>query len=185
MMVERRITDLKRTAVLLIVVLLPCTVVATSNAVNGPSQISSFTTSTATFWTTAVFSLTTTTTLTTTLEQNTIVTSPLSTLIQVTQTTTVSSTTTYTVTSSVSTTATFSQSSIVIITNPSTVTMQVLGNVWGESLAGLLAIIALAITLAPKMLNVKRKIIVCEKCGFRNPPFAESFCVKCGHQFKT
>jgi hypothetical protein len=71
-----------------------------------------------------------------------------------------------------------------IITQVSTQTTQLLGTIWGESLA--LVLLAGAVTgfVVPKLHSSPRKGVVCSKCGNRNPAFARGFCVKCGNSLK-
>jgi len=69
---------------------------------------------------------------------------------------------------------------IVTLTSVSTATTQILGNIWGESLAVLLFAAAIASYLIPKGRSKRPRGIVCRKCGNLNPPFAAHRCVKCG-----
>jgi len=45
----------------------------------------------------------------------------------------------------------------------------------------LLCIVATKSSLTP---IVRRKVRQCTACGFRNPPYAKAFCVKCGHRLE-
>jgi len=67
-----------------------------------------------------------------------------------------------------------------ILTQVPTEATQLLGNIWGESLAAALFLAAVASLVAPKLHSRRPKGLVCRSCGTRNPPFAMSFCVKCG-----
>lgn len=68
-----------------------------------------------------------------------------------------------------------------ISTQVSTQAIQLLGTVWGESLALVLFVGALMSFVVPRLHSRLPRGVVCGKCGNRNPPFARAFCVKCGH----
>jgi ribosomal protein L40E len=70
------------------------------------------------------------------------------------------------------------------LTQISTQTMQILGNVWGEALALVAFVGAVVSYLIPKVSSRRPKGIVCKKCGYLNPPFARAHCVKCGNPLK-
>jgi ribosomal protein L40E len=70
------------------------------------------------------------------------------------------------------------------VTEISTQTTQILGNVWGESLAVVALAGAITSYLIPKAGSRRPKGIVCKNCGNLNPPFARAFCVKCGKALK-
>jgi len=91
-----------------------------------------------------------------------------------------------TITSNYATTlgATVTATISVILTQVSTQSTQLLGNIWGESLALVLAVAALASFAVPKLRSGRPKGVVCSKCGNRNPPYGGDFCVKCGHSLK-
>jgi len=75
---------------------------------------------------------------------------------------------------------TVTATNIVTLTSVSTETTQILGNIWGESLAVFLFAVAIASYLIPKGRSKRPQGIVCRKCGNLNPPFAAHRCVKCG-----
>lgn len=92
--------------------------------------------------------------------------------------TTVTSTATYVVGGTVTAT------SSITMTTVSTQSTQMLGNIWGESLAFVLVVGAILSFIVPKVHSKPPKGIVCRKCGNLNPPFARTFCVKCGQSLK-
>jgi hypothetical protein len=100
--------------------------------------------------------------------------------VQETQTATQTSVTS--VTSSYTTTlsGTLTQTITYSITTVSTQTTPLLGNIWGVSLALVLLLGAVASFIVPRLLSVRPRGLVCSECGYRNPPFARSFCSKCG-----
>jgi hypothetical protein len=61
----------------------------------------------------------------------------------------------------------------------------VLANLWGELGVGLLALGALATMLVPRIRSFRASPVVCRHCGFMNPRFAKSFCVRCGEALET
>jgi len=125
-------------------------------------------------------------------------------LTTITNPTTVSTTTTETLNSTVQGTQTLTQTSVTTITSSyttvlsgtltefitstttevSTRTTILLGNIWGESIALVLLLFAIASFIVPRVGSVRPSGSTCSECGFRNPPFAKSFCVKCGHSLK-
>jgi ribosomal protein L40E len=91
-------------------------------------------------------------------------------------------TVTSTLTSAVGGTVT--ATSTVTVTSVSTQTTQILGNIWGVSLAVVLFAGATASYLIPKAGSKRPKGIVCRSCDTLNPPFARAWCVKCGASLK-
>ena len=118
----------------------------------------------------AIVYTTTTQTLNSTIEGTQTVVQPSLTTVTSTYTTVISGAMTETVSA--------------ILTQVSTETTQLLGNVWGESLALILFVAAIASYLVPKTHSRRPKGMVCTSCGNRNPPFARAFCVKCGQPLK-
>jgi ribosomal protein L40E len=80
--------------------------------------------------------------------------------------------------------ATVTEAITAIVTQVVTETTQLLGNIWGESIALILLAAALASYVVPKLHSRPPTGVVCSKCGNRNPPFARTYCVKCGHSLK-
>ena len=76
---------------------------------------------------------------------------------------------------------TVTTTSTVALTEVSTQATQILGNVWGVSLALVAFVGAIASYLILKVGARRPKGLVCGNCGTRNPPFARTHCVKCGH----
>jgi len=69
------------------------------------------------------------------------------------------------------------------VTTTSTQSIQLLDNAFGELLV--IACVAAAVMIAaPKLPMSMRRGIVCGKCGYQNPPFARSYCTKCGQALK-
>lgn len=79
---------------------------------------------------------------------------------------------------------TITQTSTSVLSQASTQTTQLLGNVGGELLALVLVLAASAAVIASKVRSQRPKVLACNQCGYRNPPFVKSFCVKCGHSLK-
>jgi hypothetical protein len=79
---------------------------------------------------------------------------------------------------------TLTQTITSVVTEVSTQTTPLLGNIWGESLALVLLLSAIASFLVPRALSLRPRGSTCSGCGYRNPPFAKSFCVKCGHSLE-
>ena len=101
-----------------------------------------------------------------------------------TQTRIVSSLTTATSTLTSAVDATVIATSSITLTTVSTQMTQILGNIWGESLAVVLLAGALTSYLIPKARSRRPKGIVCGNCGNLNPPFTGRYCVKCGRPLK-
>ena len=76
---------------------------------------------------------------------------------------------------------TLTQTTTYVVTQVSSQTTSLLGNIWGESLALVLLLGAIASFIVPRVRSPRPKGSICRECGFRNPPFARTFCVKCGH----
>ena len=144
--------------------------------------------------TTHTNTLTQTTSISTTNTLLTTITSPFITYTTTTETmnTTIVGTATVsqpfltTVTSNYEATvsSTVTETISVILTQVSTQTTQLLGNIWGESLALALVVGALASFVVARLSTRRPRGIVCGKCGTRNPPFARAYCVKCGESLK-
>jgi ribosomal protein L40E len=96
------------------------------------------------------------------------------------QTSVTSVTSSYTMTISGTVTQTITYS----VTTVSTQTTSLLGNIWGVSLALVLLLGAVASFIVPRLFSVRPRGLVCSECGYRNPPFARSFCGKCGHSLR-
>jgi hypothetical protein len=125
---------------------------------------------TSTLTSPAIVYTTTTATLNSTVSGTQVVTQTSGTMITVTYTTLLSRTVTQTVTS--------------VVSQASTQTTQLLGNIGGELLALVLVVAASTAVIVPRVRSPRPKGLTCKQCGYRNPPFVTSFCVKCGHSLK-
>jgi ribosomal protein L40E len=108
----------------------------------------------------------------------------LNSTIQGTQTQIVPSVTTLTSTITSAVGGMVTATNTITLTTVSTQTTQMLGNIWGESLALVVLVGAIASFIVPKARPRTPKGVVCRNCGTVNPPFAATFCVKCGHSLK-
>src|SRR5208283_3745996 len=108
-------------------------------------------------------------------------TQTLNSTVQGTQTLTQTSVTTVTSSYTTVLSGTLTQTITSIVTQVSSQTTSLLANIWGESLALVLLLGAIASFTIPRVRSLRPKGSICKECGFRNPPFARSFCVKCGH----
>jgi len=104
--------------------------------------------------------------------------------VQGTQTVVQTSVTSVTLSYTTTVSSTLTQTSTYAVTTVSTQTTSLLGNIWGVSLALALLLGAVASFVVPKVLSTRPKGLVCSECGYRNPPFARSFCSKCGHSLQ-
>jgi ribosomal protein L40E len=104
--------------------------------------------------------------------------------IEGTQTKALPSLTTVTSTYTTSVSGTVTETSSITLTTVSTQTTQILGSIWGESLVLVVLAGAIASFIVPKVHSRRPRGIVCSNCGNLNPPFARTFCVKCGHSLK-
>jgi len=111
-------------------------------------------------------------------------TETLNSTISATQTQMQLSQTTATITYTTTVTGSVTQTVSAIVTEVSTETTQLLGNLWGESLAVVLVLGACMSLLVPRARSRRPRGLVCSKCGTRNPPFAKAFCVKCGQSLR-
>ena len=127
---------------------------------------------------TSMTTITNSTTLyTTTTQTSTATAQTVQTVTQLSTTTTTSSYTTI-VSSTIAQTVSF------VVTESSTQTSTLLGNSSGESLALVLLVAAVVSFAIPRLYSGRPRGLVCSQCGYRNPPFAHSFCVKCGQALK-
>ena len=101
--------------------------------------------------------------------------------VQGTQTVTQTSVTSVTSSYTTIISGTLTQTVTYSVTTVSTQTTSLLGNVWGVSLALVLLLGAVSSFIVPRLFSVRPRGLVCSHCGYRNPPFARSFCSKCGH----
>jgi ribosomal protein L40E len=124
------------------------------------------------------------TTLTSPTTEYTTTVETMNSTIQGTQTQFVPSVTTVTSTVTSAVGGIVTATSTTTLTTVSTQTTQMLGNIWGESLALVLLVGAIASFIIPKACSKPPKGIVCRNCGALNPPFTKTFCVKCGHSLK-
>ncbi len=108
-------------------------------------------------------------------------TQTLNSTIYGTQTLTQISVTTLTGSYTTTLNGTLTQTITSAVTQVSTQTISLLGNIWGESLAVVLLLGAIASFIIPRVHSPTPRGLICRECGFRNPPFARSFCAKCGH----
>ena len=129
---------------------------------------------------------------------------PTTVLTTITSPAILSTTTTETLSSTVQGTQTLTQTSVTAVTSSyttilsgtltefitsttsevSTQTTVLLGNIWGESITLVLLLCAIASFIVPRVISDTPSGSTCSECGYRNPPFAKSFCVKCGHSLK-
>jgi hypothetical protein len=58
----------------------------------------------------------------------------------------------------------------------------ILASTWGGIFVAALALLSAFSIVVPRILTYLERghSVRCEKCGFSNPPFARSFCIKCG-----
>jgi len=55
----------------------------------------------------------------------------------------------------------------------------------GSIALGLVAVAALVIVIARRVLPARTSQRICRSCGFNNPPYTKSFCIKCGQQLEA
>ena len=140
-------------------------------------------TSTSTATATTMTSITVT--VTTTSTQNSLTTSTsLSTLTQGSQTVVTSVTNTSYTTSSTTTLVTETPNTPTVTTTAaSPQSTPILGNPPGVLLIVITSLIALALVGAPRILTSRKRGIICENCGYENPPFAAAYCINCGRPY--
>jgi len=141
-------------------------------------------TSISTELTTVFLSTTVLTTITSPATVFTTTTETLNSTVQGTQTLTQTSVTDVTSSYTTILSGTLTEFITSTTTEVSTQTTILLGNIWGESIALVLLLCAIASFIVPKMGSVRPSGSTCSECGYRNPPFAKSFCVKCGHSLE-
>jgi ribosomal protein L40E len=124
-------------------------------------------------------------TITTSVVVYTTTTQTTNSTIEGTQTLMQLSITTVTSTYTMITSGTSTETVSAIITQVSTETTQLLGNIWGESLALILFVSAVASYIHPSLRSRRPRGAVCSRCSNRNPPFAKAFCVKCGQRLNN
>lgn len=110
-----------------------------------------------------------------------VTTSAAQTTIRTTETATETSTT-YT---NVLTTSTLTELTTLISSAQVTQTIDVFSNPVGEVATVFLALAALATILVPRIRSRRFTGKVCPQCGYSNPPYAHSFCIKCGNPLKA
>jgi hypothetical protein len=172
---------------LLLVILVVMSVGVISQMAFGAVQVNQVT-STATFAAATTLPGTTTITATITSTQFSNATSIVtSTSTQGTQITTVYSTTSTEISSETTISTGIATTSTVTATQISAV--RVLSSIWGELLVGLVAVGAIAtvlgVVVVPEILATSRRGMVCEECGYRNPPFVKSYCTECGNPLRS
>jgi len=104
--------------------------------------------------------------------------------IEGTQTKAMSSLTTITSTYTTYVGGTLIVTNIITLTTVLTETTQILGSIWGESMVLVVLAGAIASYLVPKAHSRRPRGIVCSNCGNLNPPFARTFCGKCGNSLR-
>jgi ribosomal protein L40E len=153
--------------------LIPTTTTVTKTQVLTTTQKSVITTlTTATLTTTAFTNVTNTQTVTTSAAQTT---------MRTTETATETSTSyTMVLSTTISTAVTTLTSSVQV-----TQTITILANPVGEVATGFLILTALATLLVPRIRARRLTSKVCPQCGYSNPPYAHSFCIKCGNPLEA
>ena len=148
----------------------------------GAVQVAQTATSTVTATTLTIITVTTTATST----QNSLTTSTtVSTLTQGAQTIVTSvANTSHTIISTTTAVTETPNPPTVTITTTSTQSTSFLGNPLGELLVVIAGLTAVAAVAAPRVLTRTNRGIVCEKCGYQNPPFARSHCTNCGQPLR-
>jgi len=141
-------------------------------------------TSSSTEVTTVFLSTTILTTITSPALVSTTTTETLSSTVQGTQTITQTSVTEVTSSYTTILSGTLTEFITSTTTEVSTQTTVLLGNIWVKSLALVLLLCAIASFIVPRVVSVRPSGSICGECGYRNPPFAKSFCVKCGHSLE-
>jgi len=110
-----------------------------------------------------------------------VTTSAAETTIRTTETATETSTT-YT---NVLTTSTLTELTTLISSASVTQTIAIFANPVGEAVTAFLAVAAVATILVPRIRSRRFTGKVCPQCGYSNPPYAHSFCIKCGSPLKA
>jgi ribosomal protein L40E len=153
--------------------LIPTTTTVTKTQVLTTTQKSVITTlTTATLTTTAFTNVTNTQTVTTSTAQTT---------MHTTETTTETSTSyTMVLSTTISTAVTTLTSSVQV-----TQTITILANPVAEAAITLLVLAAVATLLVPRIRARRLTSKVCPQCGYGNPPYAHSFCIKCGNPLEA
>jgi ribosomal protein L40E len=153
--------------------LIPTTTTVTQTQVLTTTQKSVITTiSTATLTSTAFTNVTNTQTVTTSAAQTT---------MRTTETATETSTSyTMVLSTTISTAVTTLTSSVQV-----TQTITILANPVGEVATSFLILTALATLLVPRIRARRLTSKVCPQCGYSNPPYAHSFCIKCGNPLEA
>jgi len=157
---------------------------STDQSTQSTSITSILTTVPVTTTVTKTQALTTTLTLTSTAFTNvtntqTVTTSAAQTTIRTTETATETSTS-YTHVLSTST-----LTELTTFTSSVTQTITIFANPVAEAAIALLVLAALATLLVPRIRARRFTSKVCPRCGYGNPPYAQSFCVKCGNPLEA
>ena len=136
---------------------------------------------------TATTTVPTTVTATATSTQISLTTSTtISTLTQGAKTIVTSITNTSHTTSSTTTAITeISNPPTVTSTTTSTQSTSIFGNTAGELLVVIASLTAVAVVATPRIMKGTKRGITCERCGYRNPPFATTHCTNCGQPLRT
>ena len=171
-----------------------CGVLAKAVTQFNVESTSTTSTSSSTTSSTSQNNTTTSTTMTTVLTSTSTVTSTTSTVTSTSSTVTVTSTTTQTGTVTETggvTTTTTDQATTSIVTSlgqETTTSTETLSNISNPPLEMLLGTILTLFVLTISISVIHRRnpggTITCSNCGFKNPPSAPHFCVKCGQPFK-
>jgi len=68
------------------------------------------------------------------------------------------------------------------VVNTVTENATILANTWGEIFVAALVVVSAFSVALPRILAYigRGRPWICGKCGFSNPPFARSFCIRCG-----
>lgn len=153
--------------------LIPTTSTVTETQVLTTTQKSVITTlSTATLTSTAFTNVTNTQTVTASAAQTT---------MRTTETTTETSTT-YT---NVLSTSTLTELTTLTSSAQVTQTITIFASPVGEMATAFLVLAAVAMILVPRIRARRFTSKVCPQCGYSNPPYARSFCIKCGNPLEA
>jgi len=70
-----------------------------------------------------------------------------------------------------------------IIVRTETENTTILASAWGIVFVAALALVSTGSIVVSRILAYRNrgKVLECEKCGFSNPPFARSYCIRCGN----
>ena len=71
------------------------------------------------------------------------------------------------------------------VVNTETENITILASAWGELFVAALVVLSAFSVVVPRILTytTRGRSWICGKCGFSNPAFARSFCIRCGSAF--